>query len=399
MTAIPEPLEYSARPVKGPRRRGRDGGRRRQADDVMVPQANVETFDSYYGHNIVKPAPWGHEIPAYLFTGGLAGGTGLLASGGEMIGNKRLQRNTRLVSLAALGVSGAALVADLGKPSRFLNMMRTVKLTSPMSVGSWILTGFGAFTSVAAATEVATQLLPKDSPLQPLLPFVDRVSSWGAGAFSAPLAAYTAVLLSDTATPTWHAAYHQLPFVFIGSALGASGGSGMVVCRVADAGPARNFAVIGSTIELAAHTIMENRLGLLGEPLHHGHAGTLLKAAKACTVAGVALTLVGGRRRPVAVVAGLSLMAGSALTRFGIFEAGIASAKDPKYTVVPQKERLQRKQAETLAARRAQMASEHGVEAPITSPGAARVGGTAPTAPATVAETHPTTSGTTEETA
>ena len=38
--------------------------------------------------------------------------------------------------------------------------------------------------------------------------------------------------------------------------------------------------------------------------------------------------------------AGALLAAGVPLARFGVFEAGMASARDPKYTVVPQRERL-----------------------------------------------------------
>lgn len=356
MTAIPEPVEYGVRPAKGGRR-GDGSGR----EHLMVPKAKVRKYDSYYGRNIVKPAPWGHEIPAYLFLGGLAGGSGLLASGGEMSGRIELQRNTRLVALAALGLSTGALVKDLGKPERFINMMRTVKLTSPMSVGSWILAGFGGFTGAAAAGEVAAQLLPKDSGLQPLLKWGVRLASWGAGAFSAPLAAYTGVLLSNTATPTWHAAYRQLPFVFVGSALAASGGAGMVVVPTEHAGPARNFVLIGGTVDLVADRVLENRIGMEGEPLHHGSAGRLLKTARALTVTGMALTLLGGRSRPVAVVAGSCLLVGSACTRFGVFEAGIESAKDPRYTVEPQRARVKQRQAQVLAEKRAAMADQAGL--------------------------------------
>lgn len=346
MTAPYEPP--ATEPAPTPRREGRRK-RRRQRDDVMVPTME---FESYYGRNIVKPAPWKAEIPAYLFLGGLAAGTGLLASGGEMTGRAELQRNARLVSLAALSGSTAVLVKDLGKPSRFLNMMRTVKLTSPMSIGTWILTGFGGFTGIAAATEVAKMVLPRPAKaeLAFILPAATRVSSWGAGAFAAPLAAYTAVLLSDTATPTWHEAYRQLPFVFVGSALAASGGAAMITTSVDECGPARNVAVGGAVVDLVADAIMERHLGMLAEPMHEGRAGAYLRAAKVLTVAGAALTLIGGRRRPVAALAGAALLAGSACTRFGIFEAGIASAKDPRYTVEPQKARL--------AARREQQRQE-----------------------------------------
>lgn len=334
----------AAQAAAASRGRGGRAGRRRKGrrDDVMVPDAQ---FSSYYGRPIVKPAPWTWEIPTYLYLGGLAAGSSLVASGGEMTGRHELQRNARLVSLVALGGSTAALIGDLGKPSRFLNMMRTVKLTSPMSVGSWILAGFGAFTGAAAFSEVMHFVLPEDVPLKELWPIGDRLTAIGAGFFSAPLAAYTAVLLSDTATPTWHEAHQELPFVFVGSSLACAGGAAMATTSPRETGPARFMAVTGSVVELVAHAVMERRLGLLAEPLHEGRAGTLLTAAKAATVAGAALTVVGGRNRAVAALAGLALNAGSALTRFGIFYGGIESAKDPKYTVIPQKQRLAARRA------------------------------------------------------
>ena len=123
-----------------------DGGGRREAPAVP----DVE-FSSYYGHNVVKPAPWGHEIAAYLFLGGLAGGSGLVGAGGALTGRPALRRTGRYAALASAALGGIALAADLGRPERALNMLRVAKLTSPMSVGSWILTGFGTFEKVARA--------------------------------------------------------------------------------------------------------------------------------------------------------------------------------------------------------------------------------------------------------
>jgi hypothetical protein len=156
------------------------------------------------------------------------------------------------------------------------------------------------------------------------------------------VASYTAVLLSDTATPSWHSAFKELPFVFCGSAAAASGGLGMIGSPVDQAGPARSFALGGAVVELLAEQQMERSMGITAEPLHHGKAGRYMKAAKALTVAGAAGTLLAGRSRTMAVLSGAALMAGSACTRFGVFEAGQESAKDPKYTVVPQRERLER---------------------------------------------------------
>jgi formate-dependent nitrite reductase membrane component NrfD len=239
-----------------------------------------------------------------------------------------------------------ALVHDLGKPSRFLNMLRTVKLTSPMSVGTWILSIYGPFAALAAAAELAG-LVPAGSyqgrvgTILRLTRLAGRPAGVMAAITAPPVAAYTAVLLSDTATPSWHAAYKELPFVFTASATAASGGLGMICSPVDQALPARRMAVGGALVELAMEKRMERSMGITVEPLHQGKAGRLIKAATALTVGGAAGTLLAGRSRTVAVLSGAALMAGSACTRFAIFEAGQASARDPRYTVVPQRERLE----------------------------------------------------------
>jgi uncharacterized membrane protein YedE/YeeE len=95
-------------------------------------------------------------------------------------------------------------------------------------------------------------------------------------------------------------------------------------------------------VELAAERRMEAGMGITAEPLQQGGAGRLLRASKALTVAGAAGSLLAGRSRLAAVLSGSALLAGSVCTRFGIFEAGQASARDPRYTVVPQRERIER---------------------------------------------------------
>jgi len=130
--------------------------------------------------------------------------------------------------------------------------------------------------------------------------------------------------------------------VFCGSAAAASGGLGLLGTPVAEAGPARAFAVGGALVELATEQQMEKSMGLSAETLHQGRPGRLMKASKALTVAGALGALVGRRNRVVSAVSGAALMVGSLCTRVGVYEAGIASAKDPKYTVVPQRERVDR---------------------------------------------------------
>jgi formate-dependent nitrite reductase membrane component NrfD len=317
---------------------GADGGRRRD-DTMMVPDVQ---FDSYYGRPVVKPSPWEADIPAYIFLGGLAAGSALLGAGGAVSDLPVLRRNGRYAALAAVAAGGVALVHDLGKPSRALNMMRTVKLTSPMSVGSWILTAFGAFAGLAATAEASRHLLPERSFVARALRSAEPAAVAGSALFAPPLAAYTAVLLADTATPTWHASRRELPFVFVGSASAAAAGLALVTSPTDETGPARRMAVAGAAVELVAMNQLERNLGeTLAEPLKNGRAGRLLKASKVLTIAGAVTASLFGRNRAAATLGGLALMAGSACTRFGIFEAGQESAKDPRYTVEPQRARLE----------------------------------------------------------
>lgn len=346
--------EYDSFRPPDPRGRRRGGKRRKSGgagrvdgsrEMPMVPEAE---FSSYYGRPVVKPAPWGEDVAAYLFLGGVAGGSALLAAGGQLTGRAALRRNCRLSAFAAVGLGGAALVRDLGRPERFLNMLRTIKLTSPMSLGSWILTTFSAGAGVAAANELdrlTGTRLPL-GPLRRLLRAAETPAGLEAAVVGPALAVYTAVLLADTATPTWNAARDELPFVFVSSATLAASGLAMVTTPVAETGPARTLAVLGVLGDLFASKAMQRRMDpITAEPLHQGVAGVLLRASEALAVAGGVGALLGGRRRGVAAASGVALLAASALTRFGLFRAGIESAKDPRYTIEPQKRRLAARRA------------------------------------------------------
>ena len=328
--------QQAVTPIAEPGRR-RKGGR---GEKSMVPEA---TFTSYYGRPVVRPSPWEADIPAYLFLGGLAGGSSLLAAGADLTRRPELRRSARTTALVAVSLSAVALIHDLGRPERFHHMLRVAKVTSPMSVGTWILTAYGPMAGIAAITE-ARPLLPtsvRNSLLGRSLPFIGRSTGVLAALVAPALASYTAVLLTDTATPTWHDAKSHLPFVFVGSAAAASGGMGMVSAPLAQSGPAQRLAVAGAALDLLVAHQMEQSMGLTAEPLHQGLAGKYMRAAQVLTAAGGGLAALAGRRsRAAAVVSGAALMAGSFCTRFGVFHAGQQSARDPRYTVEPQRARV-----------------------------------------------------------
>ncbi|MGW7237742.1 NrfD/PsrC family molybdoenzyme membrane anchor subunit [Streptomyces sp. NPDC054804] len=299
--------------------------RKRHGEQLMVPRAE---FESYYGRPVIKAPSWSaRDIAGYFFLGGLAGAGSVLAAGAQLTGRTSTATAMKVSSLAAVSLSAAALVHDLGVPSRFPNMLRVLKPTSPMSVGSWLLAGYGPAAGAAAITAVTGRL-----------PRAGATATAAAALLGPAIASYTAVLAADTAVPAWHGAHRELPYVFAASATAAASGMALLLGPVHESAPARCAAVLAAGAEEAATRAAERRLGMVAETYHQGRAGTLLRAARLLTAAGATTGLVFGHRsRPAAGLAGLALLAGSACTRFGIFAAGVASAEDPKYTVAPQR--------------------------------------------------------------
>ncbi|QSB12749.1 polysulfide reductase NrfD [Natronosporangium hydrolyticum] len=303
------------------------GSGRRGDPAATVPEAE---FRSYYGQPIIKAPTWKTpDVPLYLLFGGTAGATAVMAVLAEATGRQRLAR-AGAVAAAATAASGTiALIHDLGRPARFLYMLRVARPTSPLSMGSWLLAAFGTLSGVAGTTAV-TGWFPR----------LGRAAGWAAGLLGPAMMTYPAVLFADTAVPAWHEAYRELPFLFAGSALASGAGVGLLAAPTGESAPARRLAVAGAALEFAAERRLEGRLGALAEPYRQGAAGRWLRAGRALSVAGALGALAGRRSRVAAAVSGAALLAGAFCVRFGVFEAGRASARDPRYTVVPQRARL-----------------------------------------------------------
>jgi formate-dependent nitrite reductase membrane component NrfD len=306
-------------------------------EQVAVPRAE---FRSYYGRPILKKPVWNWMIAAYLFTGGLSAGSAMLAAGADLTGRPQLRKVSRIGSLVSIVASMYFLIADLGRPERFHHMLRVAKPSSPMSMGTWILSAYGPGSGLAAIAELMPKRLSR-TWLGPPVAWLARPAGLWAAATAPGVASYTAVLLSQTAVPAWREAHPYLPFVFTGSAAASGGGLGMLLAPVGESGPARRMAVAGAGLELAASRTLEQKLGLSAEAYTTGRAHRLRRWSEILTVSGAVGAVVGGRSRAVVAASGLALLAGSALQRFGVFEAGVASTQDPKYVVVPQRERLE----------------------------------------------------------
>jgi hypothetical protein len=285
---------------------------------------------SYYGRPIVKEPTWTWEIPWYLFAGGVAGGCSVLHGLARVTGNHKLAMTSLYVTAAAEIASPLLLISDLGRPERFLNMLRVFKVTSPMSVGSWTLVVSSASSNTAAALETFGILRP--------VKWAAEIVSFLSGP---PLATYTGALFANTAIPVWSEARDDLPLLFGASAAASGGAAATVFTPAGSAGPARRAAIAGAVAELALMQRMEHRLGFVGEVYRQGEAGKYARVSKACVAAGAGLLAWRGKRnRAAAVTGGALVLAGEAALRWSVFKAGFQSARDPRYTVEPQRERV-----------------------------------------------------------
>jgi Polysulphide reductase, NrfD len=306
-------------------------------EQLQVPPAE---FQSYYGRPILKVPRWREpHLPAYLFLGGLSGAAAVMGAAAAATGRAGLARTGRLTAAGAAFGGTAFLIAELGRPERFLHMLRVAKPTSPMSMGSWLLAAHSGLAAAAAGSE-----------LTGLLPAVGAAAGAASAATGPLLATYTGVLLADTAVPAWHQSRRQLPLLFAGSAMASAAAAGLAGSAVQAGGaggsggsastdrrPAIRLAVAGAAMETAVAVWLERQPGLTGEPFRIGSAGQWLRAAQVLTPAGAAVALAAGRSRVAAGLAAGLLTAGAVATRVGVFRAGVASAADPKYVVASQR--------------------------------------------------------------
>jgi formate-dependent nitrite reductase membrane component NrfD len=298
------------------------------AEQPQVPPAD---FQSYYGRPILKVTRWKEpHLPAYLFLGELSGALATVGAVAQVTDRRGLARAATVLAAGSAFAGGAMLAAELGRPERFLHMLRVAKPTSPMSMGSWILSAHTGLVSVAAASAVTGRLRGIGG------------TAGAAAALTGPLlAAYPAVLLADTAVPAWHAAYRELPILFAGGAMTAAGAAGLAASALSqdrsDFDAAYRLAMIGAAVESIGGLGLETMPGLTGEPYRIGSSGRLLTAARYLTIGG-GVTALAARRSRVAAAAAATLLAGGGLcAKFAVLRAGKASAADPRYVVASQR--------------------------------------------------------------
>jgi hypothetical protein len=271
----------------------------------------------YYGHPLLKQPTWKGYIPAYFYLGGVAAGSSLLAAGADAIGDAQLGRACRATALGALSLGTGALVADLGRPSRFHHMLRVFRPSSPMNLGSWVLAGYGPAVGVAVASDIVPALRP-----------FRRVATWGAAALAPAVATYTAVLVGDTAVPAWRDVGSRLPFLFASSAAAAAGGaaSALVPASV----PAQRMATAGATASAVLGATLHRGLGPEVQQAYDApRSKQLRRLALAGSLGGSALVAAGRGRRGLTRLGGIAIAAGALAERFAVIAAGRASAASP----------------------------------------------------------------------
>jgi hypothetical protein len=267
---------------------------------------------------VLKPPPWTWEVPVYLFAGGVAGSSAVIAlaariggSGGEVV--------TTSLRIAVLGVvaSAALLVSDLGRPTRFLNMLRVFKLRSPMSVGVWLLTAFGG-ASVAA-------LLSGGGFASDTVGALEWSALGTSAVLGALVATYTGVLLSATVVPAWNSHAGLLPLHFGAAALGSA--AALLELLVDPLPPLHRIGLVAAAVETIAWLWTEMRTnGPKDRALRSGRAGWLVRASALLSGPAALILRIGGLRSYAAV----AFLLGALLARFGWLDAGRESTTDPE---------------------------------------------------------------------
>jgi len=300
------------------------------ADSVRIagapfPKASPES--GYYGINLLKEPQWSWEIPPYFFVGGAAGAAAVLGAIAHWTGrDQKLARDCRLLAAGGAIVSSALLISDLGRPARFLAMLRVFKRQSPMSVGAWTLAAFGSFSGAAAFAQIAADRY--GLPVR-MLGNVAEVFSAAAGL---PFSNYTGVLIGASVIPVWNEHIHSLPIHFGMSGLNSAVG---ILELMGHENPALNTLGIGAAaVETLEGVNIEVSRKPAAEPLKRGTSGFITRMGGILSgpvplALRIAAAFAGNRSsNQLRKAAAISSVAGSMLTRVAWVQAGHVSARD-----------------------------------------------------------------------
>lgn len=302
------------------------------------PLASPET--GYYGIPLLKQPQWKPEIPLYFFVGGAAGSASVIGAISHWSGaDSKIARDARLLAAGGAIISTGLLISDLGRPDRFLNMLRVFKPQSPMSIGAWALAGFGTFSGAAATAQLLS-----DRYNLGVFRILGNVAEGFSALFGLPISNYTGVLIGATVIPVWNHNVGTLPFHFGMSGLNA--GISILELMGNDRSPALNrLAILSSAAETYEGVELElKRDPVVNEPLKHGSSGWTTRVGGFLSgPVPLALRVVAEfaskpRSRQLRRIAASSSIAGSLLTRIGWIRAGSVSSKDWRLPLQDKKE-------------------------------------------------------------
>ncbi len=282
---------------------------------------------TYYDRPLLNEPVWEWSIPTYYYVGGLAGAALVLAAAVQLKRSRKLERlikRCHWIGFIGCAISGALLTYDLGRPSRFFNMLRVFRPTSPMNIGTWILCGAGA-------TSMTTVVF---RGRRGMFGSIGECTGYASGILGMALATYTGVLVSNTAVPVWQESRRVLPVLFAASAM-TSVGSAFELFLESE--PERRitkaFGSIGQLAEIAAAMVTEKQVSVIprvGRPLKRGLSGAMWKTAAILTATSFVIGLLPNRSRGKRIGAGVLGTLGSLLMRFAVERAGAASARDAR---------------------------------------------------------------------
>ncbi|HKW17688.1 MAG TPA: NrfD/PsrC family molybdoenzyme membrane anchor subunit [Terriglobales bacterium] len=306
---------------------GKVAGKGLRPGGAPFPMASPEA--GYYGIPLLKKPAWTWEIPLYFFVGGAAGAAAVLGSVASYTGaDRKLVRDARWIAAAGSVISPALLIADLGRPSRFLNMLRVFKPQSPMSVGVWTLMGFSAGASAAAFAQFLSDRYGPSFPVR----VIERAGDAASLLFGLPFSNYTGVLIGATAIPVWNESVADLPIHFGMSGLSAA--VGLLELMGNDKSRALQALGIGAALfECWEGLRIESRQNPILDPLRQGGSGLVTRAGGVLSgpvPAALRLLSLFTRSKDLRKAAAVSAIAGSLLTRIAWIYAGHESAKDWK---------------------------------------------------------------------
>lgn len=281
--------------------------------------------EGYYGLPVLKAPVWTWEIPLYFFVGGIAGISACLALVAQLSGSEAsLIRSALWVALIGAAICPVFLIADLGRPGRFLAMLRVAKIQSPMSVGVWTLVAFSGCTSVGLLAE---ELIVRGHGNE-LIVGLNWAGECTAALTGLLLAAYTGVLIGATANPVWSHNRHALPAHFLAAALG--GAAGVLELLGFLITPTQLIGIAAAAIEtlLGAHFEL-SRLPV-NAPLHRGKSAIAFRIAGVMAGPGALILRLVSDAASVRRTAAICFLAGTLLSRYAWIWAGRASAQDPE---------------------------------------------------------------------